>query len=90
MFSLNGNQTSELLVDSEFVEMNAALSPDGRWLAYQSDESGRFEVYVRPFPDVESGRTVVSTNGVDSRVGPRRARTLLCQSAGHDGRPHRH
>jgi hypothetical protein len=39
------------------------ISPDGRWLAYASNESGQLEVYVRPFPDTEGGRTVVSTNG---------------------------
>src|SRR5262249_5231793 len=33
-----------------FNEVEPVFSPDGRWLAYQSDESGRFEVYVRPFP----------------------------------------
>ena len=35
---------------SRFNETEPAFSPDGRWLAYASDESGRFEVYVRPFP----------------------------------------
>jgi serine/threonine-protein kinase len=42
---------------------NGAISPDGRWLAYQVLESGRYEIYVRPFPDVESGRWQVSTDG---------------------------
>jgi Tol biopolymer transport system component len=44
-------------------EENATLSPDGRWLAYQSNESGQVEVYVRPFPDVEGGRWQISTGG---------------------------
>ena len=43
--------------------MNAEISPDGRWLAYQSDESGRAEVYVRPFPEVDAGRWQVSSEG---------------------------
>jgi Tol biopolymer transport system component len=51
------------LVDGPFAEVRPALSPDGRWMAYQSDESGRYEVYVRPYPDVESGRWLVSTAG---------------------------
>ena len=51
------------LVATQFTETGPALSPDGRWLAYSSGESGRGEVYVRPFPDVESGRVQVSTNG---------------------------
>jgi len=38
-------------VKTNFSEGNAAFSPDGRWLAYQSNESGRFEIYVRSFPD---------------------------------------
>jgi hypothetical protein len=44
-------------------EVSPALSPDGRWLAYESDESGTSEVYVRPFPDVGSGRWQVSLSG---------------------------
>jgi Tol biopolymer transport system component len=42
-------------------EFAPALSPDGRWIAYVSDQSGGFQVYVRPFPDGES--IVVSTDG---------------------------
>ena len=37
-------------VNSAFTEAEPAFSPDGRWLAYHSNESGNFEVYVRPFP----------------------------------------
>lgn len=40
-----------------------ALSPDGSWLAYHSNESGQFEVYVRPFPNTSAGRTQVSIDG---------------------------
>ena len=39
------------------------VSPDGRWLAYEANDSGRFEIYVRPFPDVTGGRWQVSTGG---------------------------
>ena len=39
------------------------ISPDGRWLAYHSNESGRNEVYVRPFPNVDGGRWQISTGG---------------------------
>ena len=45
------------------MEQGPALSPDGRWLAYSSNEMGRGEVHVRPFPDVNSGRWQVSVNG---------------------------
>ena len=61
--SLDGDRKVQRLLDSEFDETNAEISPDGRWLAYESLESGRQEVYVRPFPDVESGRWQVSTDG---------------------------
>lgn len=43
-------------------QIQAKLSPNGRWIAYASDESGRFEVYVQSFDD-GSGKTVVSTRG---------------------------
>ena len=43
--------------------MNAEISPDGRWMAYQSNETGEDQVYVRPFPATESGRWQVSTGG---------------------------
>ena len=51
------------LVQTSFEEHSADLSPDGRWLAYQSNSSGAFEVYVRPFPDVAGGQWLVSTAG---------------------------
>jgi serine/threonine-protein kinase len=44
-------------------EQDPAVSPDGRWLAYVSNESGRSEVFVRPFPNVADGRSQVSING---------------------------
>ena len=51
------------LLTSRFNEQGLALSPDGRWLAYVSDESGVSEVYVRPFPRTDLGRWQVSTGG---------------------------
>jgi len=51
-----------VFLSTPFVEVEAAFSPDGRWLAYQSNESGRFEVYVRPFPG-PGGKWQVSTGG---------------------------
>ena len=49
-------------VNSAFIERQPAFSPDGRWLAYQSNESGNNEVYVRPFPG-PGGKWQVSTGG---------------------------
>jgi serine/threonine-protein kinase len=51
------------LVVTEFDETAATLSPDGRWLAYVSNETGRDEVYVRPLPDTDTGKWQVSTGG---------------------------
>ncbi|HZF32140.1 MAG TPA: winged helix-turn-helix domain-containing protein [Gammaproteobacteria bacterium] len=61
--TLDASRRVEPLLRSEYSEMNPAFSPDGRWLAYSSDESGRVEVYVRPFPDVSHARWQVSANG---------------------------
>jgi len=41
---------AKLFLQTEFLEGGAQLSPDGRWVAYYSNESGRFEVYIKPFP----------------------------------------
>jgi Tol biopolymer transport system component len=52
-----------LLLDTGFDESNGVLSPDGRWLAYQSDESGKSEIYLAPFPDVHASKRPVSSGG---------------------------
>ena len=51
------------LVATPATELDGDVSPDGKWLAYESNESGRVEVYVRPFPDVNAGRWQISTTG---------------------------
>ncbi len=63
MLTLDGDHSSTVLLDDEWLERGAALSPDGRWLAYTSNETGQREVYVRPFPDVDAGRWQISTDG---------------------------
>lgn len=54
--------TVTVLLDSSFEEREATVSPDGRWLAYTSDESGQFEVYARSFSP-KGPRWPISTNG---------------------------
>ena len=51
------------MVQTPADERNAEITPDGRWVAYQSNETGQYEIYVRPFPDVSSGHWQVSTSG---------------------------
>lgn len=63
MITLDGKSERTPLLQGEYVEDNATLSPDGRWVAYESTESGRREVYVRSFPDVSRFRIQVSQNG---------------------------
>ncbi len=58
--SLPGGDPRPLVI-ARGDQFHATLSPDERWLAYSSNESGPFEIYVRPFPD--DGRWVVSTGG---------------------------
>jgi eukaryotic-like serine/threonine-protein kinase len=60
---LEGTHRVTPLVQSPSIERNGMVSPDGRWLAYESNESGRFEISVRPFPDVNRGHWQVSTSG---------------------------
>jgi serine/threonine protein kinase/Tol biopolymer transport system component len=59
---LDGGQKPFAFLQGEFNEVNAQFSPDGRWVAYQSDESGRSEIYVTPFPS-PSGKRQISTSG---------------------------
>ena len=61
VLSLEGSP--EPLLATEFSERNGAISPDGQWLAYQSDASGQNEIYVRPFPNVEDGQWSISSGG---------------------------
>jgi Tol biopolymer transport system component len=51
------------LIATPANEFGAQVSPDGHWLAYESDESGQAEIYVRPYPAVDSGRRQISRGG---------------------------
>ena len=62
MLPMEGERTPEPFVDTPFIEKAAAFSPDGRWIAYTSDESGRNEVYVRAYPG-PGGKFTISTQG---------------------------
>jgi serine/threonine-protein kinase len=59
----DGSRKLEPLIHGPANELWAEVSPDGRWVAYDSDESGQFEVYVRPYRDDQGGRWQVSAAG---------------------------
>ena len=61
--SLNRERRVEPLFQAPGIERNAAIAPNGRFIAYNSDESRRAEVYVRPFPNVSAGKWQISTEG---------------------------
>ena len=70
LLPLEGGGKAKVLLKNQFVSRGGSLSPDGRWLAYVSNESGRFEVYVRPFqaagadgPSLGEGKWQVSKDG---------------------------
>jgi hypothetical protein len=82
LMPLVGEQRPEPLMQTTFSETDPELSPGGRWLAYQSNESGQAEVYVRPFPDVASGKTQVSRSGGTMPLWAQNGRELLYLSMG--------
>ena len=63
MVSLDGTRRVQSLLNHPSIERNGIVSPDRRWLAYESDSSGRFEIYVRPFPHVDTGQWLISSAG---------------------------
>jgi predicted Ser/Thr protein kinase len=75
--SIDENHTIKTLLDGEYNEFHPRISLDGQWLAYGSDESGQYEVYVRPFPDVNREKYKVSTNGGESPIWSRNGRELF-------------
>jgi hypothetical protein len=62
VLSLDGDRKARPLIQTPFDESAAMFSPDGRWISYQSDESGQNEVYVQSFPG-PGGKWQVSTEG---------------------------
>jgi eukaryotic-like serine/threonine-protein kinase len=65
---INGERKPFPVIQTNFEERDGQFSPDGKWIAYQSDESGRFEIYLQPFagpdePQKPGGKWQVSSNG---------------------------
>ena len=78
--SMEGDHKQRALLKENYSEIHPKISPDGRWMAYASNESGRYEVYVRPFPEVNKGKWQVSTSGGDSPLWSPDGRELFYRS----------
>jgi serine/threonine protein kinase/Tol biopolymer transport system component len=76
--SMEGDHTPQIFVQGPFNAGGARFSPDGHWVAYVSDESGRNEVYVRPFP--EGTRQQISAAGGTQPVWSSNGRELFFRS----------
>ena len=72
------------ILSTEFDEEAIALSPDGKWMAYQSDETGRTEIFVRPFPNTDAGKRQVSSGGGVAPLWSRDGTELFYLSNGKD------
>jgi serine/threonine-protein kinase len=77
-----GGGRPQPLVHTAFSEAFGEISPDGRWLAYQSNASGQMEIYVTPFPNVTTGKWQVSTSGGTQPLWARNAQELFYESMG--------
>ncbi len=81
---MGGDTTVTSLVATPAEELAPAVSPDRRWLAYTSDESGSNEVYVRPFPNVTTGVFRVSRNGGTEPIWAHSGRELFYRNGDGD------
>jgi eukaryotic-like serine/threonine-protein kinase len=79
--TIDGDRKPKIFLQTPASEFAPEFSPDGRWLAYTSDESGRLEVYVRPFPDT-GGKWQVSTTGGAFPHWSRDGRELIYRVSG--------
>jgi len=81
----NGKDTvPRTLIESPYDHYAPTLSPDGKWLAYASQESGGPEVYVRPFPNVGDARYAISTGGGQEPLWRRDGKELFYRTARGD------
>jgi eukaryotic-like serine/threonine-protein kinase len=61
---VGGDRKPRMLIDTPYIEDEVHVSPDGRWVAYNADESGRWEVYVARFPEFSGKRQISRDGGV--------------------------
>jgi serine/threonine-protein kinase len=80
LLSMEGKREMKELLQEKHGEAEPQISPDGRYMAYQSDESGKGEIYVRSFPDVTKGKWQVSSGGGNSPRWSPNGRELFYRS----------
>jgi serine/threonine-protein kinase len=85
MITIGSDAEPVWLLQESYHEQNAELSPDGRWMVYQSDESGEYEIYVRPFPNVDDDQVRVSNSGGEKPRWSRDGRELFYLELGAAG-----
>ena len=76
---MDGSRTPRPYRQTPFDEQNEAISPDGRWLAYTSDETGRSEVYVESFP-TPGTRFAITTTGASGMLWRKDGRQVYVSS----------
>lgn len=89
LITRSSDSLPKVLVHTDYDNYAAVISPNGKWMAYGSNESHEDEVYVRPFPAVDSARWTVSVSGGAEPMWSHSGRQLsfsyrLCR---HDGSP---
>lgn len=76
--SMDSGHAVEMLLSAEYNQLHPSTSPDGKYIAYMSGESGNaLEIYVRPFPDVNNGKWQISTGGGESPLWSPDSRELF-------------
>jgi serine/threonine-protein kinase len=71
VLSLEGSREPELFVDTESFAWAPAFSPNGRWIAYTSEKEGKFQIYVRPYPDNDWVRKISGDFGEEPIWSPK-------------------
>jgi serine/threonine-protein kinase len=79
-----GDTAQVALIATSFDEEAIAISPDSKWIAYQSDETGRTEVFVRSFPNIDAFKRQVSNGGGQAPLWSRDGHELFFLNAAHD------
>ena len=70
ILSMDGKGTIDWVLDGDSIETQPSVSPDGRWMAYITDESGQLEVFVTPFPSLDGRWPISRSGGFAPQWGP--------------------